>query len=75
MWMLDNLQSLGLRVEAFTLEDGERAERLWEQTRQAGLSLGDRACLSLGLRSGITVLTSNCAWATINLALDVQIIR
>jgi len=44
MWMLDNLQSLGLRVEAFTLEDGERAERLWEQTRQAGLSLGDRAC-------------------------------
>ncbi len=47
--LLDDLQVLGLRIEPFTLEDGEMAGRLWEQTRQAGLSLGDRACLSLGL--------------------------
>ena len=73
--MLDDLQSLGLRVEPFTLEDGERAGRLWEQTRQAGLSLGDRACLSLGLRLGVAVLTSDRAWARLNLAVNVQIIR
>jgi PIN domain nuclease of toxin-antitoxin system len=82
--MLDDLQSLGLTVEPFTPEDGEMAGRLWEQTRQAGLSLGDRACLSLGLRLGVPVLSSDRAvprlgrdraWATLNLSLDVQVLR
>jgi PIN domain nuclease of toxin-antitoxin system len=73
--MLDDLQSLGLMVEPFTLEDGEMAGRLWEQTRSAGLSLGDRACLSVGLRLGIPVLTGERTWATLDLALDVQVIR
>jgi PIN domain nuclease of toxin-antitoxin system len=73
--MLDELQALGLKVEPFTLEDGEITGRLWEQTRQAGLSLGDRACLSLGLRLGVVVLTSDRAWASLNLNIDVQVIR
>jgi ribonuclease VapC len=73
--MLDDLQSLGLLVEPFTPEDGEMAGRLWEQTRQAGLSLGDRACLSLGLRLGVTVLTSDRSWVSLNLSLDIQVIR
>lgn len=73
--MLDDLQSLGLMVEPFTPDDGEMAGRLWEQTRQVGLSLGDRACLSLGLRLGVSVLTSDRAWATLDLSLDVQVIR
>lgn len=55
--MLDDLQALGLVVETFTPEDAEIAGRLWEQTRQYGLSLGDRACLSLGLRLNVPVLT------------------
>jgi PIN domain nuclease of toxin-antitoxin system len=73
--MLDDLQALGLRIEPFTPEDGELTGRLWEQTRQAGLSLGDRACLSLGLRSQCPVLTSDRAWASLSLSLDVQVIR
>ena len=73
--MLDCLQALGLTVEPFTLEDDESAGKLWAQTRQAGLSLGDRACLSLGLRLGEPVLTCDRAWASLNLSLDIQIIR
>jgi PIN domain nuclease of toxin-antitoxin system len=73
--MLDDLQALGLRVESFLPADGEIAGRLWRQTRQVGLSLGDRACLSLGYRLGVTVLTSDRAWASLNLALDIQVIR
>jgi ribonuclease VapC len=73
--MLDDLQVLGLRVEPFLPEDGEVAGRLWKQTRKAGLSLGDRACLSLGLRLGADVLTSDRAWATLNLAMNIQVIR
>ena len=73
--MLDDLQSLGLTVEPFTPGDGEMTGRLWEQTRQAGLSLGDRACLSLGLRLGVTVLTCDRAWASLGQSLDIQVIR
>jgi ribonuclease VapC len=73
--MLDDLQSLGLIVEPFTPEDGEMTGRLWQQTRQVGLSLGDRACLSLGLRLEAPVLTSDRAWATLKLALEVEVIR
>jgi ribonuclease VapC len=73
--MLDELQVLGLRVEPFLPEDGEVVGRLWEQTRQARLSLGDRACLSLGLRLGVDILTSDRAWATLNLTANIQVIR
>jgi ribonuclease VapC len=73
--MLDDLQILGLRIEPFLPEDGEIAGRLWPQTKQADLSLGDRACLSLGIRLAASVLTSDRAWASLSLPLDIQIIR
>jgi ribonuclease VapC len=73
--MLNDLRALGLMVEPFLPEDGEMAGRLWEQTRQAGLSLGDRACLSLGLRLGVSVLTSDRAWASLSLGMNIQVIR
>ncbi len=73
--MLDDLQALGLVVEPFTSEDGEVAGRLWEKTRQYGLSLGDRACLSLGLRLGVAVLTSDRAWLNLILGLDIRAVR
>ncbi|MEY2831826.1 MAG: hypothetical protein RLZZ574_1084, partial [Cyanobacteriota bacterium] len=38
-------------------------------------SLGDRACLSLGLKLNFRVLTCDRIWTTIGLALDVQVIR
>jgi ribonuclease VapC len=73
--MLDDLQALGLVVEPFTIEDGEMTGHLWQQTRQVGLSLGDRACLSLALRLEVPVLTCDRIWATLNLSLNVQVIR
>jgi len=59
--LLNDLQALGLKVEAFTLEDAELAGKLWLQTKTAGLSLGDRACLSLGRRLGVSVITCDRA--------------
>jgi ribonuclease VapC len=73
--MRDDLQALGVRVEPFLPEDGDRAGRLWSLTRQQGLSLGDRACLSLGLRLGLAVLTCDRAWAQLPLELEVRILR
>ena len=82
--MREDLEALGLEIVSFTPEDGEMAGRLlWLQTRQVGLSLGDslrdgiaeRACLSLGMRLDIPILTSDRVWVTLGLPLDVQVIR
>jgi ribonuclease VapC len=73
--MQEDLQALGMRVEPFLPVYGERAGRLWPLTRQLGLSLEDRACLSLGLRLGLTVVTCNRAWAQLPLDLEVQLLR
>jgi ribonuclease VapC len=66
--------SAGMQVEPFLAVDGEQAGQLWLHTRQQGLSLGDRACLSLGLRLGLTVVTCDRAWAQLPLELEVQIV-
>lgn len=73
--MREDLEALGLEIVSFTPEDGEMAGQLWLQTRQAGLSLGDRACLSVGMRLDVPVLTCDRIWTTIGLTLDVQVIR
>lgn len=73
--MLDELQALGMKIESFTIDNAELAGRLWKQTRQVGLSLGDRACLSLGLHLKVPVLTSDRVWASLDLPLDIRVIR
>ena len=69
------LQYLGLGVIPFTVDDAERAARLWSMGRQAGLSLGDRACLSLAQRFGLIALTADRRWATLETGVEVQLIR
>jgi PIN domain nuclease of toxin-antitoxin system len=78
-----DLEALGLEIYPFAPEEAEVTGRLWQQTRQYGLSLGvgaaspleTRACLSLGLKLGIPVLTTDRAWANLGLTLDVRVIR
>lgn len=67
-------QLLGFE-EGDTLIARGQSGRLWQQSRQIGLSLGGRACLSLGLRLGLPVLTCDRTWATLSLGLNVQVIR
>ena len=73
--MREDLQALGMRVEPFLPADGDTAGQLWASTRQLGLSLGDRACLSLGLRLGLPVVTCDCIWKQLALDLDIQVLR
>lgn len=44
-------------------------------TRAHGLSLGDRACLALGQRLQLPVLTADAAWAAFDIGIDVRLIR
>jgi PIN domain nuclease of toxin-antitoxin system len=66
-----------LRVPVFPFDTGDAkvVASLWPPARASGLSLGDRACLSLGLRLGVPVLTAERAWATLKVGVDVGVIR
>lgn len=69
------LRTLGVRVEPLTETDALTAANLWIATRAAGLSLGDRCCLALAARLGLTTVTADTAWAGLDLDIPVQIIR
>lgn len=73
--MRDDLEALGLSISEFTAQEAEMAAQLWQQTRHYGLSLGDRACLSLALRLNVPVLTTDRVWANLGLDLTVNVIR
>ncbi len=71
----EDLEALGLKIVPFTAEEAEIAAQLWQQTRQVGLSLGDRACLSVGIRLNTAVLTADQIWTTLSLPIAVHSIR
>ncbi len=70
-----DLQALGLVVEPFSAGDADTTARLWAQTQRLGLSLADRACLSLGLRLKLPVITCDRAWAELPLPLPIVLLR
>ena len=73
--MQQDVCALGLVILPFTVEEAEYAGRLWQQTRQWSLSLGDRACLSLGHRLQAPVLTADRIWTTLELSIKVHSLR
>ena len=73
--MREDLEALGVTILPFTAEEAKIAGQLWLQTRPAGLSLGDRACLSLGIRLQAPVLTADQIWTTLKLPVTVHSIR
>jgi ribonuclease VapC len=66
---------LGLRVAEFDEAQATAAARLRRVTRQAGLSLGDRACLALAQSLECPVITADRAWANIDIGVEVLLIR
>lgn len=64
-----------LDVEPLTLDDAIAIAELRAETRKAGLSLGDRACIALGRRLGEPILTADRRWAELDVGADVRAIR
>lgn len=58
-----------------TETDAIQVAKLRTRTKTLGLSLGDRACLALGLRLAVTVLTADRIWENLAVGLPITIIR
>jgi ribonuclease VapC len=71
----DSVEALGIAVEDFSGDDAETAASMWASTRSAGLSLADRACLSLARRLRLPVHTADRAWETVDVGVEVVLIR
>jgi PIN domain nuclease of toxin-antitoxin system len=67
--------ALSLRVADFDESQARLAAYLRPRTARAGLSLGDRACLALGLHLGRPVITADRVWASLNLGVEIVVIR
>lgn len=59
----------------FTSEQARIAGSLVTQTRSLGLSLGDRACLSLGLVQRAPIYTADKSWKNLQLGVRIHVIR
>jgi PIN domain nuclease of toxin-antitoxin system len=68
------LDDLALEIVPFDTDLALRTGALRLLTRPLGLSLGDRACVALGMHLGLPVLTTDRKWATLP-DLQVQVIR
>jgi ribonuclease VapC len=60
---------------AFTAEHAEAAGNLISKTRPPGLSLGDRACLALGIVLRAPVYTADKSWKKLKLGIAIHLIR
>ena len=61
-----NVFKLGLKVATYPIEDVIYTGELIKTTKKLGLSLGDRTCLSLGVRLKAPILTADKAWSKLD---------
>jgi PIN domain nuclease of toxin-antitoxin system len=71
----ETLELLSLNIVDFDLPQAVAAGGLRHATRAFGLSLGDRACLALAVRSGASAMTTDQAWAQLKIGISVDLIR
>lgn len=71
----ESVEALGVRIEGFSPADAEAAAGLWQPTRNAGLSLADRACLALALRLDVPAHTADRDWCKVDVGVEVVLIR
>lgn len=72
--VLEILSGLGLEVREFDTKLALMAGALREVTRPLGLSLGDRACLALGVAEGAPILTTDRAWARVPIETTAEVV-
>jgi ribonuclease VapC len=62
-------------IPPFDLEHAALTATMHSQTREFGLSLGDRACLALGMQLGLPIMTADQVWLKLGLGISIELIR
>jgi ribonuclease VapC len=62
-------------IADFDRQQAKIAGGLVPQTRSLGLSLGDRACLALGISLKAPIYTADRAWKSLKLKVSIHVIR
>ena len=73
--VLSDVEGLEVEIIPFLPLHALLAAQLRSATRHLGLSLGDRACLALGLEHDATVLTADKAWAELQRPHRIEVLR
>jgi ribonuclease VapC len=69
------VERLQIPVIPFDSEQAEIAASMWKKTRAVGMSLGDRACLSLAMKTGVPAFTTEGEWDKCSLGVRIVKIR
>ncbi len=72
---VDAVRRLKCPIVAVNDRLGLRAGALYALTAKFGLSLGDRICLALAERERLPVLTADRAWASLDIGVEIRLIR
>jgi PIN domain nuclease of toxin-antitoxin system len=62
-------------ITPFDLVQAALTAALYTHTQPLGLSLGDRACLALGIHLGLPILTADKDWAKLDIGAQIELIR
>jgi PIN domain nuclease of toxin-antitoxin system len=71
----DAIRSVIYEAVSLDEEQAKLAGALLPRTRALGLSLGDRACVTLGLVLKLPVYTADRQWAKLKLGIPIHVIR
>jgi PIN domain nuclease of toxin-antitoxin system len=71
----DAVAGLGLEVVPFDAAQAMACGKLRASTMNAGLSIGDRACIVLAIMKGLPVLTADRIWSKIETSAKIEFIR
>ena len=72
--VVEVLGGLSLRIIPFDEEQALRSGMLRPLSQPLGLSLGDRACVALGVYLDLPILTTDKAWKSLPLG-DIRVVR
>jgi PIN domain nuclease of toxin-antitoxin system len=73
--VVEILDELDVDIVRFDREQAIQTGVLRSATRSAGLSLGDRAALVLARSLKVPAYTTDRAWLTVSIGVDVRLIR
>ncbi len=69
------MDNLDLEIIPYDEDQAMLTGLLRQPSRQHGLSLGDRSCLALGVKTESPVVTADSVWQKIPLDIEIRLIR